>query len=307
MPALAELEAAWVSRATTPATERSSAACCATTSAGPTPLYLAERLSEVAGREVWLKREDLNHTGSHKINNALGQALLAKRMGKHRIIAETGAGQHGVASATACALLDLECVVYMGAEDIRRQAPNVARMQPPRRRGRERRGRRAHAQGSRQRGDPRLGHDRRDLALHHRLGRRAGAVPRARARPAARHRRRGPRRAARARRPPARPRHRLRRRRLELDRHLHGVRRRPGRRARRRRGRGRGHRDRPPRRAADGRRPRRRPARLAVGDHAGRRRPGHRGALGLGRPRLPRLGSRARAPARLRPRDVRRR
>jgi tryptophan synthase beta chain len=80
------------------------------------------------GREVWLKREDLNHTGSHKINNALGQALLARRMGKRRIIAETGAGQHGVATATVCALLDLECVVYMGTEDMRRQKPNVERM-----------------------------------------------------------------------------------------------------------------------------------------------------------------------------------
>jgi tryptophan synthase beta chain len=94
----------------------------------PTPLYLAERLSERVGRRVYLKREDLAHTGSHKINNALGQALLAKRMGKPRVIAETGAGQHGVAIATACALLDLECVVYMGSEDIRRQAPNVERM-----------------------------------------------------------------------------------------------------------------------------------------------------------------------------------
>jgi tryptophan synthase beta chain len=94
----------------------------------PTPLYLAERLSERAGRRVYLKREDLNHTGAHKINNALGQALLAKRMGKPRVIAETGAGQHGVATATACALLGLECVVYMGTEDIRRQAPNVERM-----------------------------------------------------------------------------------------------------------------------------------------------------------------------------------
>ncbi|HEX5763538.1 MAG TPA: tryptophan synthase subunit beta [Solirubrobacterales bacterium] len=94
----------------------------------PTPLYLAERLSERAGRRVYLKREDLAHTGSHKINNALGQALLTKRMGKPRVIAETGAGQHGVAIATACALLDLECVVYMGSEDIRRQAPNVERM-----------------------------------------------------------------------------------------------------------------------------------------------------------------------------------
>jgi tryptophan synthase beta chain len=81
------------------------------------------------GRPVYLKREDLNHTGSHKLNNALGQALLAKRMGKRRIIAETGAGQHGVATATVCALLDLECVIYMGSEDTRRQAPNVQRME----------------------------------------------------------------------------------------------------------------------------------------------------------------------------------
>ena len=94
----------------------------------PTPLYLAERLSERAGRRVYLKREDLAHTGAHKINNAVGQALLAERMGKRRIIAETGAGQHGVASATACALLGLECIVYMGSEDIRRQRPNVERM-----------------------------------------------------------------------------------------------------------------------------------------------------------------------------------
>jgi tryptophan synthase beta chain len=94
----------------------------------PTPLYLAERLSERAGRRVYLKREDLAHTGAHKINNAVGQALLARRMGKTRIIAETGAGQHGVATATACALFGLECAVYMGSEDIRRQAPNVDRM-----------------------------------------------------------------------------------------------------------------------------------------------------------------------------------
>jgi tryptophan synthase beta chain len=94
----------------------------------PTPLYLAERLSERIGGRVYLKREDLAHTGAHKINNAIGQALLAQRMGKTRVIAETGAGQHGVATATACALLGLECVVYMGTEDIRRQAPNVERM-----------------------------------------------------------------------------------------------------------------------------------------------------------------------------------
>jgi tryptophan synthase beta chain len=94
----------------------------------PTPLYLAERLSERVGRRVYLKREDLAHTGAHKVNNAVGQALLAQRMGKQRVIAETGAGQHGVATATACSLLGIECVVYMGTEDVRRQAPNVERM-----------------------------------------------------------------------------------------------------------------------------------------------------------------------------------
>ena len=95
----------------------------------PTPLYRAARLSEAAGHEILLKREDLDHTGAHKINNAIGQALLAIRMGKPRVIAETGAGQHGVATATACALLGLECVVYMGTEDMRRQKPNVERME----------------------------------------------------------------------------------------------------------------------------------------------------------------------------------
>lgn len=94
----------------------------------PSPLYRADRLSEEAGVEIWLKREDLNHTGAHKIRNVLGQALLTKRMGKPRIIAETGAGQHGVAAATAAAYLGLECRVYMGEEDTRRQALNVARM-----------------------------------------------------------------------------------------------------------------------------------------------------------------------------------
>lgn len=95
----------------------------------PSPLTYAKRLSEaLGGAQIYLKREDLNHSGAHKINNALGQALLAKRMGKHRIVAETGAGQHGVGSATACALLGLECIVYMGTVDIARQQPNVYRM-----------------------------------------------------------------------------------------------------------------------------------------------------------------------------------
>ncbi|MBK9152517.1 MAG: tryptophan synthase subunit beta [Saprospiraceae bacterium] len=94
----------------------------------PSPLYRADNLSKLLGFTVYLKREDLNHTGAHKINNTIGQILLARRLGKKRIIAETGAGQHGVATATVCALAGLECVVYMGAVDIERQAPNVARM-----------------------------------------------------------------------------------------------------------------------------------------------------------------------------------
>ena len=93
-----------------------------------TALYLASQISEELGFNIWLKREDLNHTGAHKINNALGQILLARRMGKNRIIAETGAGQHGVATATVAALFGLECIVYMGEEDIRRQKLNVFRM-----------------------------------------------------------------------------------------------------------------------------------------------------------------------------------
>jgi tryptophan synthase beta chain len=128
MPALTELEAAWVAMRADPGYKAQLGGLLRDFAGRPTPLYLAARLSELAGREIWLKREDLLHTGSHKLNNALGQALLAKHMGKQRIIAETGAGQHGVATATVCALLDLECAIYMGAEDIRRQAPNVERM-----------------------------------------------------------------------------------------------------------------------------------------------------------------------------------
>jgi tryptophan synthase beta chain len=128
MPALGELEEAWVEAWAAPEFRAQLAVLMRDFAGRPTPLYEARRLSERAGRPLWLKREDLNHTGSHKLNNALGQALLAKRMGKPRIIAETGAGQHGVAAATACALLGLDCVVYMGEEDIRRQQPNVQRM-----------------------------------------------------------------------------------------------------------------------------------------------------------------------------------
>ena len=128
IPALDELKAAY-EEVRDEATFRAELACLLADYAGrPTPLYHAARLSARCGATILLKREDLCHTGAHKINNVLGQALLARRMGKRRVIAETGAGQHGVAAATACALLDLDCVVYMGAEDIRRQELNVVRM-----------------------------------------------------------------------------------------------------------------------------------------------------------------------------------
>ena len=128
MPALSELELAWVAAREDPEFAAELGVLLRDYVGRPSPLYRARRLSQAAGHPVYLKREDLNHTGAHKINNALGQALLARRMGKRRIIAETGAGQHGVAAATACALLELECVVYMGTEDMRRQKPNVERM-----------------------------------------------------------------------------------------------------------------------------------------------------------------------------------
>ncbi len=129
MPALAELEQAWTQARADPAYREQLALLLHDFAGRPTPIYRAGRLSERLGRSVYLKREDLNHTGSHKLNNALGQVLLAQRMGKRRVIAETGAGQHGVATATVCALLGVECVVYMGVEDTRRQRPNVQRME----------------------------------------------------------------------------------------------------------------------------------------------------------------------------------
>jgi len=129
MPALTELEQAFVDAQKDPAFRREFEGLLASFVGRPTPLTYAKRLSEqLGGAQIYLKREDLAHTGAHKINNALGQALLVKRMGKKRIVAETGAGQHGVASATVAALLGLECVVYMGVVDIARQEPNVFRM-----------------------------------------------------------------------------------------------------------------------------------------------------------------------------------
>ncbi len=128
IPALDELADAWTTLRADPGFRDELAALSRDFVGRPTPITQASRLGDELGYDIWLKREDLAHTGAHKINNALGQALLAKRLGKRRIIAETGAGQHGVATATACALLGLPCVVYMGEEDTHRQAPNVARM-----------------------------------------------------------------------------------------------------------------------------------------------------------------------------------
>jgi len=129
MPALIELESAW-REAREDALFLAELDAYRRDYAGrPTPLYRADRFSEAVGATVWVKREDLNHTGSHKINNVLGQCLLTRRLGKQRVIAETGAGQHGVATATAAALFGLECVVYMGAVDVERQALNVFRME----------------------------------------------------------------------------------------------------------------------------------------------------------------------------------
>jgi tryptophan synthase beta chain len=128
MPALKELEAAFVDAWNDPSFHHDLDNLLGSFVGRPTPVYHAQRMSEELGIDLWLKREDLAHTGAHKINNTVAQGLLTKRMGKHRVIAETGAGQHGVATATACALFDLECVVYMGEKDIERQALNVYRM-----------------------------------------------------------------------------------------------------------------------------------------------------------------------------------
>ena len=130
IPALDELAASYAAATAEPAFLAEADDLAAHYVGRPTPLYRARRFEAAAGvAPIYLKREDLNHTGAHKINNTVGQALLARRMGKPRIIAETGAGQHGVATATACALFDMECVVYMGTEDVQRQSLNVYRME----------------------------------------------------------------------------------------------------------------------------------------------------------------------------------
>ena len=162
MAPIEELEAAYLEAREDPAFQAELADLLHNYAGRPTPLYFAKRLSEtLGGARIWLKREDLLHTGAHKINNCLGQALLARRMGKRRIIAETGAGQHGVATATVCALLGFECVVYMGEEDMRRQRLNVFRMRLLGAKVEACLERQPHAQGRHQRSHARLGHQRR--------------------------------------------------------------------------------------------------------------------------------------------------
>ena len=256
MPALAELEAAWIEARADAGFHADLERLLRDFAGRPTPLYRGARGSRrPSATRSGSSARTCNHTGAHKINNALGQALLARRMGKTRIIAETGAGQHGVATATACALLGLECIVYMGTEDMRRQQPNVQRMGLLGAARRAGRGGGADAQGGGHRRDPRLGRQRRRHALHHRLGRRPGAVPGDRARPPARDRRRGARADPRAGRAAARrawsPASAAAPTRSGCSCRSSTT---PSVAADRRRGRGRGDRDRPPRRAADARR-----------------------------------------------------
>ena len=302
--ALDELTVAWQDAMADPGFVEEFAAIQRDYAGIPSPLYEATRLSEKVGVTVLLKREDLNHTGAHKIRNVLGQALLTKRMGKTRVIAETGAGQHGVASATAAAYFGLDCTVYMGSVDTRRQALNVARM---------------HLLGAKvvpvDSGSATL-KDAINEALRdwvasvdhtaYLFGTAAGPHPfpsmvrdftRA-------HRRRGPPAVPRPLRPAPRRDLRLRRRRLQRDRALHRVPRRRGRRDLRLRARrrGRGH------PAARGHHPRRRHRGAARRPHLrapGRGRPDHRVALDLGRAGLPRGRPAARPPLGDRPGDVR--
>ena len=260
----------------------------------PTPLYFAERLTRHAGgARIYLKREDLCHTGAHKINNVLGQALLAVRMGKKRIIAETGAGQHGVASATAAALLGLDVRGVHGRG--RRGAPGAQRLphEPARRQGPSRAERLADAQGRGQRGAARLGHERALDVLRARLGDGPASLSHDGARLPPRDRGGDTRAVEEAHRPAARSAGRLRRRRLQCDGPLLAVHQGPAR-AHRRRGAGRPrHRERQARRG-DRRGRGRGPARQHELSPPERRRAGGRGALDLRRPRLSRRGSRAR-------------
>ena len=178
MPALIELEQAFVDAQKDPAFRREFEGLMASFVGRPTPLTYAKRLSEqLGGAQIYLKREDLAHTGAHKINNALGQALLVKRMGKKRVVAETGAGQHGVASATVAALLGLECVVYMGVGGHCATGAECLPHEIARRRSATRDVGHADIEGRHQRGHPRLGDECARYTLSARLGVGTASVP----------------------------------------------------------------------------------------------------------------------------------
>ena len=178
MAAVEELRIGYEEARDDPSFQAELAGLLATYVGRPTPLTFAANLTaHFGGARVYLKREDLAHTGAHKINHAVGQALLAKRMGKQRVIAETGAGQHGVATATVCALLGMECVVYMGTEDIRRQQPNVYRMELLGANSAAGGQRLAHPEGRHQRVHARLGGQRAHHLLPARQRRGAAPVP----------------------------------------------------------------------------------------------------------------------------------
>ena len=194
MPLIHELEQAYNAAKKDPAFKREMDGHLKNYVGRPSPLYFAERLTaHFGGAKIYFKREDLNHTGAHKVNNVLGQIMLAKRMGKPRVIAETGAGMHGVATATLCAKFGLKCVVFMGATDVGRQQPNVLRMRALGAEVRPVESGAPDAEGRHERGAARLGHQRRRHLLLHRHGGRAASLSGDGARLPVRDRRRDPR------------------------------------------------------------------------------------------------------------------
>ena len=231
MPLILDLEKAYAAAKADPAFQAEMNGYLTHYVGRPSPLYFAERLTEhLGGAKIYFKREELNHTGSHKVNNVLGQIMVARRMGKKRIIAETGAGQHGVATATLCARFGLECIVYMGAVDVARQAPNVFRMEMLGAKVDPGAVRHAHAEGRDERGAARLGHQRARYVLLHRHRRRPASLSDDGARLPVDHRRRDPRPDAGGRRPAAGFAGRLHWRRLQRDRTVSSVSRRSRRR-----------------------------------------------------------------------------
>ena len=177
MPLILDLEKAYAAAKADPKFQDEMDGHLANYVGRPSPLYFAERLTQkFGGAKIYFKREELNHTGAHKVNNVLGQIMLALRMGKTRIIAETGAGMHGVATATLCAKFGLPCIVYMGSVDVERQKPNVLRMKHARRRGARRRVGLQDAEGRHERGAARLGDQRCRHVLLHRHGGRPASL-----------------------------------------------------------------------------------------------------------------------------------